>query len=382
VALIDKSEFVGLDGVAHLCTGGEAPWLRSHTTVCERFGALKSAGMAGREEMFALAARARGRAARRLGVEPREVAFLAHASEGLNQAVSSVDWRAGDNVVFADLEYPSLIYPAARLRERGVEPRVLRTRGHHLSVDDLAAHVDGRTRLVLVSQVSYLTGQQLDLARCAEIAHGVGARLAVDATHAAGVVPVPGALCDFVVSSCYKWLLATHGVGLFAYSARRVGDLVPATVGWHSVGRRGGLDDPLAMPWRPDASRLEAGNPSLLGLAVLDNALERLERLALEAVERHAQVLGAALIEGLKARGWPVLTPGAPEERAGNVCFLATDAAGLAAALAARRVLVWGGEGRIRVSPHVHCDPDDVERFFAALDQVAARPPHPTAARP
>jgi hypothetical protein len=31
VALIDKREFVGLDGVAHLCTGGEAPWLVSHT---------------------------------------------------------------------------------------------------------------------------------------------------------------------------------------------------------------------------------------------------------------------------------------------------------------------------------------------------------------
>jgi len=38
-----KSEFVGLDGVAHLCTGGEAPWLRSHDAAC-RFGALKSAG--------------------------------------------------------------------------------------------------------------------------------------------------------------------------------------------------------------------------------------------------------------------------------------------------------------------------------------------------
>jgi len=381
VALIDKSEFVGLDGVAHLCTGGEAPWLRSHTAACERFGALKSAGMAGREQMFALAARARERAARRLGVEAREVAFLAHASEGLNQAVRSLEWRAGDNVVFADLEYPSLIYPAARLRERGVEPRVLRTRGHHLSIDDLAARVDRRTRLVLVSQVSYLTGQRLDLARCAEIARGVGARLAVDATHAAGVVEVPGALCDFVVSSCYKWLLATHGVGLFAYSARRVGDLVPATVGWHSVGRRGGLDDPLAMPWRPDASRLEAGNPSLLGLAVLDNALERLERLAPGAIERHAQALGGALIEGLRARGWPVITPEAPEARAGNVCFLADDPEGLAAALGARRVLVWGGEGRIRVSPHVHCDPDDVERFFLALDQVGARPPQPAAAR-
>jgi hypothetical protein len=47
VALIDKSEFVGLDGVAHLCTGGEAPWLRSHDAACARFGALKSGGMAG-----------------------------------------------------------------------------------------------------------------------------------------------------------------------------------------------------------------------------------------------------------------------------------------------------------------------------------------------
>jgi selenocysteine lyase/cysteine desulfurase len=330
--------------------------------------------MAGRAEMFRMGERARARAARVLGVAPGELAFLAHSSEGLNQAVRSVEWRAGDNVVFADLEYPSLVYPAAMLRERGVEPRVLRTRGHYLSLDDLAAHVDRRTRLVLVSQVSYLTGQRLDLARCADIAHGAGARLAVDATHAAGVVPVPGSVCDFVVSSCYKWLLATHGVGLFGYSARRVGDLVPATVGWHSVGHRGGTADPLAMPWRDDASRLEAGNPSLLGLAVLDSALGRLEGLAADTVERHAVGLGGRLIEGLRSRGFTVLTPEAPAERAGNVCFLADDAAGLAGRLAEQRVLVWGGEGRIRVSPHVHCDVDDVERFFEALDRVAARP--------
>ena len=80
MALIDKREFVGLDGVAHLCTGGEAPWLRSHTAACERFGALKSGGMAGREEMFAIGARARARAARVLGVAPAEVAFLAQSS--------------------------------------------------------------------------------------------------------------------------------------------------------------------------------------------------------------------------------------------------------------------------------------------------------------
>ena len=381
MALIDKSEFAGLDGIAHLCTGGEAPWLTSHTAACERFGRQKSGGMAGRDAMFAVGARARAAAARVLGVAPGELAFLAHASEGLNQAVRSVDWRAGDNVVFADVEYPSLIYPAALLRERGVEPRVVRTRDHYLALDDLAAQVDRRTRLVLVSQVSSLTGQRLDLARCAEIARAAGAWLAVDATHAAGVVPVPGELCDFVVSACYKWLLATHGVGLFAYCAARVGPLTPDTVGWHSMARRGGPRDPLAIEWRADASRLEAGNPSLLGLAVLDNALARLGQLAPRDVEAHASTLGAELIDGLKARGFTVLTPEAPEERAGNVCFAFDDAAGLAARLATQDVLVWGGEGRVRVSPHVHSDRDDVGAFFEALDRVAVGTVQPAGRR-
>lgn len=371
--LIPKSDFVGLESVAHLCSGGEAPWLRSHDQASARMGALKSAGMAGRDDLFVVYHRAKTRVARMLGVEPARVAFLAHASEGLNQAVKAVPWRAGDNVVFADLEYPSLIYPAAVLGELGVEPRVLRTRSHYLSLDELARAVDKRTRLVLVSQVSYLTGQRVDLARCAEIARAAGAWLAVDATHALGAAPVPGQLCDFVVSSCYKWLLATHGVGIFAYDPARVGDIEPATMGWHSVLHRGGFDDPLKMPLRPDASRLEAGNPNFLGLFVLDNALAVHERLDRSAVLEYVLDLSGELRAGLVERGFPVITPEPREERAGNVCFLEPDAKGLADRLAQRGVLVWGGEGRIRVSTHVYNDRADVRRFLEAVDAVAGR---------
>ena len=373
MALIDKQAFVGLDGIAHLATGGEAPWLRSHDDACRRFGQLKSAGMAGRDEMFAVYRRAKARVAKRLGVDPGAVAFLAHASEGINQAVHAVDWKAGDNAVVADIEYPSSIYPVSALRGRGVEVRVLPTRDHYLSLDRLAEAVDGRTRLVLVSQVSYLTGQRLDLARCAEIARGAGAWLAVDATHALGVAPVPGELCDFVVSSCYKWLLATHGVGIFAYDAARVGPLEPATLGWHSVERRGGKAAPLDVPLRPDAARLAAGNPSLLGLLVLDNALEVLDGLDAKAVLGHAVELGGELIEGLRRLGLPVITPAAPGERAGNVCFLAEDGVALAARLAERGVLVWGGDGRVRISAHVHDSHDDVARCLAELASLESR---------
>jgi cysteine desulfurase / selenocysteine lyase len=368
--LLQPGLFVGLEEVAHLCTGGEAPWLRSHDRACQHFGELKSGGMAGREEMFRTYARAKERVARMLGLGPERVAFLSHASEGLNLAVAAVDWRSGDNVVFADLEYPSAVYPAARLRERGVEPRIVPTRDGYLSMADFAGAVDGRTRLILVSQVSYLTGQRLDLARVAELARSRGALLAVDATHALGVVPVAGELCDVVVSSCYKWLLATHGVGVFAYDPHRVGDLQPNVIGWHSTAQRVGASDPLAMPLRPDASRLEAGNPSLLGLCVLDNALATLETVDPAAVAEHAVALSGELVGGLRARGRVVLTPAPAEERAGNVCFLADQAGELAACLSERKVEVWGSEGRIRVSAHLYNGEEDLATFFRALDAL------------
>src|SRR5947209_2467495 len=89
--LLAKELFVGLEGVAHLATGGEAPWLRSHDEATRRFGELKSGGMAGREEMFRVHARAKQQVARMLGVGPERVAFLAHSTEGTNLAVSAVD---------------------------------------------------------------------------------------------------------------------------------------------------------------------------------------------------------------------------------------------------------------------------------------------------
>ena len=63
----------------------------------------------------------------------------------------------------------------------------------------------------------------------------------------------------------------------------------------------------------------------------------------------------------------------APDERAGNVCFLAADGQGLAARLAERGVLVWGGDGRIRISAHVHDGADDVRRCLDELASISPR---------
>ncbi|HVC34778.1 MAG TPA: aminotransferase class V-fold PLP-dependent enzyme [Chloroflexota bacterium] len=371
-ALISPSEFVGIDGTAHLCTGGEAPLLRGHLDALLRFATDKGGGMAGRERLFETYRRSKINLSWLVNRPESDIALLAHSSEGVNVVAQAMDWREGDNVVLADVEYPSMIYPWARLATRGVQIRVVPARNWVVHLDDLRATVDERTRIVSASQVSYLTGQRLNLAAVADIAWKAGARLIVDATHALGVVPVDANLCDFLVSSCYKWLLGAHGVGVFVWNRSRVPDLQPANLGWHSVTQRGALDRPTEIRLRPDADRLEVGNPSFPSIYVLNNALERLAELTARDVEQHALGLGARLREGLIARQYQVMTPEAVAARAGNTCFVYPNAEALVAALAERGVLVWGSEGRIRVSGHVYNSSEDVERFFAALDGVAA----------
>lgn len=370
--LIDPSEFVGIEGVAHLCAGGEAPILRSHLDALARFAADKGDGMAGRERLFETYRSAKQHLSWLVNRPAGDIALLGSASEGVNAVAQTTHWRPGDNVVVADVEFPSMIYPWTRLASQEVEIRVVTARDWAVSLDDIRAAVDERTRILAVSQVSYLTGQRTSLPAIANIAWQAGARLLVDATHALGAVTVDANYCDFLVSSGYKWLLAAHGIGVFVWNRSRVTDLDPASLGWHSVEHGPGLAQPTQVHLKPDADRLEIGNPPFPSVYILNNALERLSQIGARDAENHVLALSSQLRAGLVQRGMKVMTPEAIADRAGNVCFEWPAAENLVQSLAHERVQVWGSEGRVRVSTHVYNSEADLQRFFTVLDQITA----------
>jgi selenocysteine lyase/cysteine desulfurase len=368
-ALVNRADFLLEPGVAHLCAGGETPILRSHTAAVERFFADKSQGQAGRMAgLMGLLERTRTRAGALLGVPADDVAFLGSSTEGINQLVGGVDWQPGDNVVVEDIEFPSDIYLWTRLAARGVEVRVVRQWGGEASLARLADALDARTRVLAVSQVSFLTGRRYELAELAEITHRTNALLSVDATHAAGVVPVEARHADLLVTSCYKFLLAVHGVALCYVNPARLAELAPRMVGWNSSATLGGVADPTTFPMRADARRFEAANPPFMNLAVLENALAYLDHVGVERIEQHVLALGTQLRAALATRGLPLLTPDDPAQRGPNVCFLWPEPEALVARLAEHGVLAWGDSGRIRVSFHAYNDSADIERFLTALD--------------
>ena len=97
--------------------------------------------------------------ARLWGVDPGDIGFVGNVAEGVSIVAESIDWRDGDSIAIDAHEYPSVVGPIAMRRN----PAVALHQARGTEPDRLSACVDGSTRIIAASYVSYLTGERTDL---------------------------------------------------------------------------------------------------------------------------------------------------------------------------------------------------------------------------
>src|SRR6267142_1897069 len=173
-----------------------------------------------------------------LGARPEQVAFMRNTSDGLSTVANGLSWQPGDNLVTFRNEFPSNIYPWLRVRDAlGVEVRMCQERDGRIDLDELMGLIDGRTRLVAISQIQYASGFRADLERIGRAARAQDALLVVDVIQSLGVVPidVEAELVDVAAGAGHKWLLTPEGVGMLYLSDRARERIEPTLVGWTSV---------------------------------------------------------------------------------------------------------------------------------------------------
>lgn len=368
--LIPKSEFVGLENTTNLAAGGETPMLKSHRQAIEQFMNDKSRGEQARALEADVVEQARNKCATLFSVTPEEITFLSSASEGINNLAYGLDWQRGDNIIVADVEFPSGILPWTKLEHLGVEVRVVRHRNWFIDLEDIAALIDERTRVVAISHVSMFTGQRIDVNSLSGLVRSSNALLLLDATHAAGVVPVDASLADIMVSSCYKWLLGVHGAAVFYVNRATLPEFSPPFLGWNSPAEHGGWEQPTSFTLQSSIHRFQPGNAGFISIYILNNALDHLLGIGIERIERHALELSGTVRAAVKALGFELMTPQEDVQRAGNVCFMTENLEPIIRELERQQVLIWGayaGFGRLRISTHLFNDSEDVERCIAAL---------------
>ena len=278
-------------------------------------------------------AEARASIAAILGTDPSHIALTHAATDGMNVAAGSVDWKPGDRVVTTNLEHAGGLGPLWAVRERhGVELAIA-----DIDMGAAGAGADGApeaaailaafdraivpgTRLVSVSHVTWATGARLPIREIAEMAHSRGALVAVDGAQAVGAIPVSveemGA--DFYAAPGQKWLLGPEGIGA-VYCATSVLDRPRLVFAGYSSFES--IDLKAEAKLWPDARRFEGAGlhgPSVVGFARSTAWLSMFVGLSW-IHERVARLAGEAAAMLAEVPGVEVLTP--RENMAGLVTF-------------------------------------------------------------
>lgn len=309
--------------------------------------------------------------------EAAEIAFVPSTTTAENLIVSALGFPGTKgNIVTDALHFEGSLYLYDALARAGVEVRVVRPREWSIRMEDVAAAVDGGTRLVAVSQVSYLNGFEHDVKALAELAHGHGAFLYVDAVQAAGCVPIDvrATGVDALAAASYKWLMGDMGLGFLYVRQAALGALKRPVYGYRQLEQFAYHAFPWNGPghypveWKQAESAagyFEVGTYANAVLAALSFSLPWLQQTGVERIQAHAQGMVARLRAEVPKRGYACITP--EGSHAPLIAFRVEDEAKTRAALARAKVDVDLGEGRMRVSPSVYNTMDDVERLLAAL---------------
>lgn len=239
----------------------------------------------------------RAKLARLLGC-PRadHVCFTPHSTAALNTAINGVV-RPGDRVVTTVLEHNSVLRPLNRLAtEQGV------TVGHAgcdasgvLDYDELERLVTPGTRAVVVTHASNVTGNAVDIARVAAMAHAAGALVIVDASQSAGTAKIDmNAMgLDIVCFTGHKGLMGPQGTGGLAV-AEDV-DVAPWAMGGTGVHSFDALQ-PMEWP-----TRLEAGTLNGHGIAGLSAGLDFIEAQGgVETIAARERALAERFLVGVR----------------------------------------------------------------------------------
>ncbi len=368
-ALLEKQSFAGLDSCTWLYSGAETPPLNGAIAAMNEYLTHRTMGPEGREENARIEQSCKDRLARLLRGSPEQIAFMANSSDAISMLAHSIKLAPGDNVVINTLEFPSGVLPWLMLKERGIEVRVVEHRNWVVSNEEVLAKVDGRTKLVVASHVSYLSGARIDYRSLYRELTRTNALLLLDATQSLGAVEVDMNDADIVVCSSYKWLLGVHGLGILAVNPARTAHLYPQSIGWRSVTDIFGPNRFESYTFFDDARRFETGYPSYPSLYAMNFSINLLLEVGIERIERHILTLGQELIDRVTELGYEVITPADPRKRAGNVSFVAEDGERIANGLSKRGVYAWGGDGRLRASIHLFNDSGDIDRFASALEE-------------
>jgi len=324
--------------------------------------------------------RARKAAAALIGADSADVSLIPSVGYGVATAGKVLTIPRGSRVLVLQDDHTSPVLEWMSRAEAGgfkVEMVKQPADGDWTSAVMTAIDRSGAEPLALVSisSVHWSDGGALDMARIATTAKAKGSALLVDATHDVGIrrIDVKTLDPDFLIFPTYKWVLGPYGRA-FMYVAKRRQNGVPLEQ--ISASRKAvSAEDTVYfrdIAYVEGARRYDMGERDhFISLEMAAVGMEMMAGWGNEPIVARLSMLTDKLADGLANTGVQVLDKKLRAPHVLSLYFPKGMAPDLPKKLAAENVYAAPRLGRLRISPHVYNDEQDVERFVEVFRKVA-----------
>jgi len=277
------------------------------------------------------------RAAKLIHAKENEVTNMYRVMTASNSILNDLmDLKKGDNVVFSDLDYPSIPFILLNLQKKGVELRRIGNVNGEILMGDMEKAIDEHTKVVILNRTTPWAGFTYDVRAVSQIAHEHGALVLDDAIQAVGAIDVDVHKddVDFLITGSYKWQGGPEGSGIFYIREDLIDQFEPSFRNYIWADLPDGI--PFGFPdhdnlkhW--DSPLVRNANKFNLGESVSpvlfgwNATLKFYEKVGIKNIESEVRSLGDYAIDRLKEIGCRVYTPEDREKRHGLVKYTTGD---------------------------------------------------------
>ena len=239
----------------------------------------------------------------------KEVLFTRGTTTGLNWIGRFAEeiLEEGDEVLISIMEHHSNILPwQEACRKAGAKLVYVYLKDGGLDLEDFRRKLTDRTKFVSIAHASNVLGVINPVQEIAQLAHEKGAIVVVDGAQSVPhmKIDVQKLDADFFVFSGHK-MAGPTGIGVLYGKEQYLNKMSPVEFGGEMID----FVYEQSATWKELPWKFEAGTPNMAGAIGLAAAIDYLEAIGMDAIERHEQDLIAYVfpklqaIEGLKIYG-------------------------------------------------------------------------------
>lgn len=239
----------------------------------------------------------------------KEILFTRGTTTGLNWIGRFAEeiLEEGDEVLISIMEHHSNILPwQEACRKTGAKLVYVYLKDGGLDLEDFRKKLTNRTKFVSIAHASNVLGVINPVQEIAQLAHEKGAIVVVDGAQSVPhmKIDVQTLDADFFVFSGHK-MAGPTGIGVLYGKEKYLNQMSPVEFGGEMID----FVYEQSATWKELPWKFEAGTPNMAGAIGLAAAIDYLEAIGMDAIERHEQDLIAYVfpklqaIEGLKIYG-------------------------------------------------------------------------------